>query len=143
MITCEMCGEEIEQLLCPFCGTENVQESKRKSKRKSATVNIKEDLPTVEVALNRVKAAIAQYNSCRYLKVIHGYGSSGKGGVIKSELHRMLAGNLARQEIQAWIPGEEFSADYEDTRYVLDKYPSLENDEDYRNRNRGITIIVF
>jgi len=33
MITCEMCGEEIEQLLCPFCGTENVQESKRKSKR--------------------------------------------------------------------------------------------------------------
>lgn len=143
MIICEMCGEEIEQLLCSFCGTENVENIKASKKQKSAAINIKDDMPTVEVALSRVAKALLDYRNCRYIKIIHGYGSSGKGGQIKVDLQRMLAGCLAREEIQAWIPGEEFSADFSDTRYVLDRYPVLERDDDYRKNNKGVTLIVF
>ncbi len=142
MIICEMCGEEIEEPLCPFCGTVNVVDIKPSKKSKSFTINIKSDLPTVELALSRVKKAMNDYKYCRYIKIIHGYGSSGKGGAIKSELHRMLAGCLAREEINGWIPGEEFSGDYIDTRVMLERYPSLENDEDFRKRNKGVTLIV-
>jgi len=143
MIICEMCGEDIEEPQCPFCGTENIEIPLKKGKAKSAVINIKSDLPTVDVAIKRVRQAMKDYSSCRYLKIIHGYGSSGKGGIIKSELHGVLSGCLAREEIQAWIPGEEFSGEYSDTRYVLDRHPLLEADEDFRKRNKGITLIVF
>ena len=143
MIVCEMCGEDIEESICPFCGTENSEGAEFSGKSKSATVNIKDDLPTVDVALSRVKKAMLDFDHCKYLKIIHGYGSSGKGGVIKRELHNMLSGMLAREEISAWIPGEEFSGEYEDTRYVLKRLSVLERDKDFRKRNKGITLIVL
>ena len=115
MNICEMCGEDIDSSICPFCGTENTfSHSGKKKKNKISSVNIKEDLPTVEVALSRVRENISKC-STKALKIIHGYGSSGRGGVIKEELHYLLSKMAARSEISGWIPGEEFSGDYPET----------------------------
>ncbi|MCM8528739.1 MAG: Smr/MutS family protein [Lentisphaeraceae bacterium] len=143
MIICEMCGEDIDTELCPFCGTENSLPIKSSKKPRMASINIKEDLPTVDVALNRVKSVLSQKSQYRAVKIIHGYGSSGKGGVIKDELHHLLFKMLARREISGWIPGEEFSGDFADTLELLKKHPFLEGDSDHRRRNKGVTIVVF
>ncbi|MCM8541305.1 MAG: Smr/MutS family protein [Lentisphaeraceae bacterium] len=143
MITCEMCGEDIESTKCPFCGTENVSIPVKVKKNQICSVNIKEDLPTVDVALERVKSVLAQSAGYKAVKIIHGYGSTGKGGVIKDELHLLLSKMLMRHEISGWIPGEEFSGDFSDTLILLKKHSFLERDPDHRRRNRGITIVVL
>lgn len=143
MITCEMCGEDIDSTMCPFCGTQNTPEPSRKKKNLIYSVNIKEDLPTVEVALERVKSSLVQGSSFKAVKIVHGYGSSGRGGVIKDELHLLLSRMLMRSEITGWIPGEEFSGDFSDTLYLLKNFPFLEKDSDHRKRNKGITVIVL
>jgi len=145
MIICEMCGEEIESSVCPFCATENLMVHKTVKPGKLIKINVKEDLPTVEVAMKRVKDALysAAEKGARAVKVIHGYGSTGKGGLIKQELIYFLNGMRSRGEIEDWIAGEEFSGDYKETVDILKSYPFLENEEDFRKGNRGITIIIL
>ena len=144
---CEMCGEPISGSTCPFCGTvQSAIELSAPAKSKAIlSFNIKEDLPTSETAIKRVEDKIseARHKQAKALKIIHGYGSSGKGGVIKQDLHRFLHTLYNREKIQSWIPGEEFSADYSDTLEVLKYFPFLENDKDFRQCNKGITVIVL
>ena len=141
---CEMCGEEIEEKVCPFCLTEQSFAEAVHSKKSPAMkkVNIKDDMPTSETALSRLQKEIscAKNSGCKAIKVVHGYGSSGRGGVIKNEVHRFLDGC---DSISDWIPGEEFSADFSETLSLLKKFPFLENDKDFRRCNRGISIIIF
>ncbi len=141
---CEMCGEEIDELNCPFCKT--VQSSMgqlvSRKQRKIRSVNIKDDMPVAETALSRLKGEIhkAKQQGLKALKVIHGYGSSGRGGVIKQEVHRFI---MSCETVANWIPGEEFSAEYQETLQILRHHSYLENDKDFRKRNRGITILIF
>jgi len=57
-----------------------------------------------------MRAFIAFYNGClrkgyrESIEVIHGYGSSGTGGVILQELRRYLAANAGR--LESFVPGE-------------------------------------
>ena len=141
---CEMCGEEIDELICPFCKTVQFSVEQRASKKKNkiTSVNIKDDMPLAETALSRLKTEMhkARYEGLKALKVIHGYGSSGRGGVIKQEVHRFM---MSCESVANWIPGEEFSAEYQETLQILRHHPYLEKDKDFRKRNRGITIIIF
>ena len=43
------------------------------------------------------------------VKLIHGYGSSGKGGKIRLEVRAYLERQKARGKIRDYIPGERFS----------------------------------
>ena len=141
---CEMCGEEIDELVCPFCLTEQTFVETRSSKKKSSMVkvNIKDDMPLAETAIERLQSEItkATKNGTRALKIVHGYGSSGRGGIIKQEVHRYLMGCA---DIVGWIPGEEFSAEFSETLDLLKSRPYLESDSDFRRRNKGVTIIVL
>ena len=141
---CEMCGEEIDEQICPFCKTEQSFSGTTFSSKTLAMkkVNIKDDMPTSETALNRLQKEISSARNSGYkaIKVVHGYGSSGRGGVIKNEVHRFLD---RCDSVSDWIPGEEFSADFSETLYLLKKFPFLENDKDFRRCNRGISIVIF
>ena len=147
MTICEMCGEEIDSMLCPFCKTVqgDLPPTSRGRKKSIKIVNIKDDLPLVETALKRLDQEIATAQSGGYkaLKIIHGYGSSGKGGVIKDEIHRVLRRLYLNDDIKEWVAGEEFSAEYSETLEILKKHSFLESDEDFRQGNRGISIILF
>lgn len=144
---CETCGEEIDTYLCPFCGTvqDELDIPVRGKKKSLRSINIKEDLPTVEVALQRVESELSQVRKSGYagMKLIHGYGSQGSGGEIKKAVHQLLHRLYLNEEIQTWVPGEEFSGAYTDTLPVIKAFPFLQKDKDYRNNNRGISILIF
>ncbi|MCM8530618.1 MAG: Smr/MutS family protein [Lentisphaeraceae bacterium] len=144
---CQMCGEEIDSIVCPFCETVQEVKSRRPSRKQKSlkSVNIKDDLPLVDEALSRLEREIdsARRSGYKALKVIHGYGSSGRGGVIKEEVHRVIRRMYINDDIHDWIPGEDFSAEYSETLETLKNNRYLESDEDFRNNNRGISIIIF
>lgn len=83
---------------------------------------------------------VARRTGVKVIKVIHGYGSSGTGGVLRTELRRMLSGMKNRVSV---ICGENFSIFNESTRQALTKYPELRRDRDLENANNGITLIFI
>ena len=108
-------------------------------------VNIKSDLPTVDTAIRRVTF---QLNNCRTLgagavKLIHGYGSTGRGGRIRTEVRRYLAGQKQRGVIRDVIFGEQFSIFDEATRRAFTRCDTLRRDSDLERSNNGVTIVIF
>ena len=92
---CDVCGniKDASRLLCPFCGSRvDVTEPVKKTGFVHKTVNLEAGRPVLEVALHRMQEIIddAIRNEVKVLTLIHGYGSSGKGGVIRSECRKML-----------------------------------------------------
>ncbi|HHE37045.1 MAG TPA: hypothetical protein ENL20_00520 [Candidatus Cloacimonetes bacterium] len=148
MKTCEQCGNEFEQSekICPFCGAFSkpiVNISDRSVKLK--TFNLKLDMPTVEQAITSLKSEIwkAKREKVKLLKIIHGYGSSGTGGEIRQAIHKLLPNLVWYKQIAFFIPGEEFSREFENGKKLLDRFPKMKKDSDYNRKNKGITIIVL
>ena len=107
-------------------------------------VNLEAGMPTVMTAKSLLSQALrtAHANRTHLLKLIHGYGSSGKGGAIRSAVRRELVERKRAGQIVAFIPGEDFSPFNEDARMALSRYPELSKDRDYSRQNHGITIVV-
>ena len=108
-------------------------------------VNIKEDMPLVEEARRRLLDAIksAKARNVPVLKVIHGYGSSGVGGHLRSALRKSLARRRKEGVIKEIIFGEAWSAFDERTRDCLEQHPSLRTDPDLDRSNEGMTIVLI
>lgn len=108
-------------------------------------LNIKSDLPAAGEALRRVARIIQNGNAGNRgaVKIIHGYGSTGKGGKIRAEVRRYLAGQKLKGLIKDFIPGEEFSIFGKATRDAFELCGELRGDRDLERCNNGITIIVF
>lgn len=107
-------------------------------------VNIEQGMPTVETARQRLEQAIrtARARRAPVLKIVHGYGSSGKGGAIKRDVAQVLSRKLRAGEIRGFVAGESFSPFDPAARKIIDQCPSLRNDSDYARGNDGITIIL-
>jgi len=107
-------------------------------------INLKSGMPTVDDAIKKttynVKNAAALGISA--IKLIHGYGSSGKGGAIRTESRKYLDRLQARKEIRYYIKGEDFSIFDESTRNAFALCAELRNDCDLERHNNGITIII-
>lgn len=108
-------------------------------------VNIKEDMPTASDAIKRVTFNVQRSKALGYtaLKIIHGYGSTGKGGKIRTETRRYLADLKAKRVIKDFIPGEDFSIFNEATRNAFTACGELRRDSDLERSNNGVTIIVL
>ena len=108
-------------------------------------VNIKEDLPTVQEALSRMNMTIrnGKQLGCGAIKIIHGYGSTGRGGKIRIAVRQRLAEMKQARQIWDYIPGEFFSIFEESTRNAFLRCENLRKDHDLDRHNNGITIIVF
>jgi len=108
-------------------------------------INIKEDMPTADIALRRVNMALtlAKSQGDRALKIIHGYGSGGKGGVIRTQTRAYLAEQKARGRIRAFIPGEEFSIFNEAVLKAFAICPALRQDSDLGRSNDGMTVVLL
>ena len=77
------------------------------------------------------------------LIVIHGYGSTGKGGSIGAECRKVLAYLKGNGEISTYIPGEEFRSKSGPTRDLLRRFPQLATNVNLNKGNRGITLVVL
>lgn len=107
-------------------------------------INLEAGMPTVETARQKLEQAIrtARARRTAALKIIHGYGSSGKGGAIKRDVQQVLARKQRAGEIRGYVAGENFSPFDASARMIIDKCPELRRDNDYSNGNDGITIVL-
>ena len=109
------------------------------------TADIKSDRPTADQAPRRVDMALtmARMSGAVAIKLIHGYGSTGQGGAIRTVARRYLGGLKSKGKIKAFLPGEDFSIFNADTRAALQACPALRQDKDLDRQNNGITIIML
>ncbi|MBQ6934038.1 MAG: hypothetical protein IJN37_06590 [Clostridia bacterium] len=109
------------------------------------TVNFELGMPAVSEIPKRLENEINLSKSygVKVLKIIHGYGSSGKGGKIRTCLRRELDERLKKGSLKAVIHGEKFSIFDESTRGILYLDKAIRRDPDLDRANNGITLIVF
>jgi len=108
-------------------------------------VNIKSGMPVVNDAIKRVTYNIKNAGpmGVSAIKLIHGYGSTGKGGGIRTETRKYLERLKARKEIKDFIIGEKFSIFDENTRKAFLVCDDLRKDSDLERHNNGITIVIL
>ena len=108
-------------------------------------INLEAGMPTVELARSRLNQGLqsARMRGEKAVKIIHGYGSTGRGGKIKADTLAVLAQKQKAGLSRDFVCGEEFSPFYENSRRITAYLPSLTRDSDYSRGNDGITIVVF
>ena len=91
-------------------------------------------------ALRRLAAEVeaARHLGTPAMKLIHGYGSSGRGGRLRTACRTWL-----RQQELCFLPGEEFTIFNEEARRWLDVCPRLRQDRDLDAENRGVTFVLL
>lgn len=148
MSLCLVCGNEIgaDQVTCPFCGA--AQQYTTGSPETSLThriVNIERGRPVVETALKKMENELARARTdrVRVVTLIHGYGSSGKGGRIRTECRKLLDHMSSEKKINQLIVGEEFRKRTGPGKALLQRFPELERDCSSDFSNPGVTIVVL
>ena len=108
-------------------------------------INLEGGLPTVSVARSRLVNGLQTARMCgsKTVKIVHGYGSSGKGGAIKRDTHIFLAEKMLSGAIKGYVKGEDFSPFCEASRKITALAPELKRDHDYDRGNDGITIVLL
>jgi hypothetical protein len=107
------------------------------------TFNVEAGLPTLDEARRRVAEEIrrARREGVRVLKVIHGYGSSGKGGRLCVGLRKSFSMRKREGVIKDFIAGEDMSIFEEATLQLLEAVPELRRDPDVNAVNEGVTFL--
>jgi hypothetical protein len=102
-------------------------------------------MPASDVAIKRVTYNIrnAKQLGAAAVKLIHGYGSTGRGGKIRTEVRRYLAAQKSRGQIRDYITGEDFSIFDEATRAAFALCDELRRDRDLERHNNGVTIVLL
>ena len=108
-------------------------------------INLEEGRPTVERARLRLEHELAQARRSGYVavKLIHGYGSSGAGGALRTEFQKDLRQAADQGRVRAFIAGEDWRVSNEATWALLQRYPEWKKDSDLGRGNRGISIVVL
>ena len=108
-------------------------------------VDIKSGLPSTDDAIRKITYNIknAAPFGVTAIKFIHGYGSTGKGGSIRTESRKYLDRQKARGQIKDYITGEVFSIFDEATRKAFLICDELRRDSDLERHNNGITIVIL
>jgi hypothetical protein len=107
------------------------------------TFNVEANLPTVEEARRLVAEEIrrAKREGVRVLKVIHGYGSSGKGGALCVGLRKSFRLRKKEGVIRDFVAGEDFSIFNATVLAMLEAAPELRGDPDLNATNEGVTVV--
>ena len=102
-------------------------------------------MPAVDTAMKYVEQALSRAKAYGYpaVKLIHGYGSSGSGGKIKTAVQRELAKYKSAGKIREFVAGENFTPFDSTTQRIIAAYPDITRDSDYLKTNQGITIILI
>jgi len=79
----------------------------------------------------------------RILTLIHGYGSSGKGGAIRKAVRRQLRFYQDLGRVNSVLAGEEFSSRTGPGRQLLRRFPVLDRHVDLNRANPGVTLVVL
>jgi hypothetical protein len=107
------------------------------------TFNVEAGLPTLDEARRLVIEEIkrAKREGVKVLKVIHGYGSSGKGGALCIGLRKSFALRKKEGVIKDFMAGEDFSIFNDTVLALLEAVPELRGDLDLNASNEGVSVL--
>ena len=108
-------------------------------------INLEEGMPVVSDALDRMHMGLQEmrFSRLKAVKLIHGYGSTGRGGKICIGVRDELAKMKQQRQIKDFIPGEEFGPADPASRALADRDRKTTRDPDYGRMNHGITIVIL
>ena len=106
-------------------------------------INLKDDVYNVDFAIKTVELAIenAKREGLCAIKVLHGYGSHGRGGAIMLELRWILPLWKRQGFIADFFGGDKWSLFDKKSQEILNADKSIFGDCDLDKNNPGITII--
>ena len=148
MSPCPVCGNDIilTDGACKFCGAPlETAAAVPAPGIAHRIVNIERGRPLVETALKNMENELvrARTDGVQVVTLIHGYGSSGKGGRIRTECRKILDQLSRQKKINFTIAGEEFRKRTGPGKALLHRFPSLERDCASDFSNPGVTIVVI
>ena len=108
-------------------------------------VNLEDGMPTVEEARLRMQRErqIARQQGYAAVKLIHGYGSSGVGGALRTELQKELHRMAGTGTVRSFIAGEQWRVSDEKTWEILKRFPEWKHDSDLGKNNKGISLVLL
>jgi len=144
---CADCGNprNLMALDCPFCGSsESFMDIH--SKWQCHVMNLESNMPLVEEAFERIHHHLEKLRGrgLRAIKVIHGHGSSGRGGKIRREFRQAMEYGLWGEAIIEVYFGEMLLPHLPQYQDLLKTYPALKNSitKDMQG-NPGITLLIL
>ncbi len=109
-------------------------------------LNLEQGLPSADAAETRLRLEIAtlrRSGGVRFVRVIHGYGSTGTGGAIRARVRSWLAAQVREKRLQGAVPGESFGPADPASLALAAKYPAVRELPDWNARNPGTTIVAI
>ncbi len=144
---CADCGNprNLMALDCPFCGSSESFMDVH-SKWQCHVMNLESNMPLVEEAFERIHHHLEKLRGkgLRAIKVIHGHGSSGRGGKIRREFRQAMEYGLWGEAIIEVYFGEMLLPHLPQYQDLLKTYPALKNSitKDMQG-NPGITLLIL
>ncbi len=107
--------------------------------------NLETGMPTATEALLRLEFELrrARSHHAVALKVIHGYGSHGVGGVLREVIQDELRRCVRNGSIRAFVPGEDWRISNEVAWEIQKQAPELKRDRDLGRGNKGISVVLL
>jgi hypothetical protein len=108
-------------------------------------LNLKAGMPTVEQAKRRLLESLYAPRGATgpVVKIIHGYGSSGKGGAIRAAIREQMAAWLREGKVLKVVAGENWSIFDAGSQDLRQRYAFLSKDDDLDRGNAGMTLVEF
>lgn len=108
---------------------------------KYTEINIKQDMPLVADAMRYLQDSIVKpkRDKCQCVLIIHGYGSTGKGGAICEKARQWLKAQERNGKVKTVIFGEDFTLFNFKALELKNKYQELE--QLMRVCNNGVTVV--
>ncbi len=105
-------------------------------------INLERGNPTVDVALRNLVNELSTAKMAGYKAaiLIHGYGSTGSGGAIRSAVKIKLKEPMFAGMIRNCIGGENWA---EKKKEFIEGCSQLRDFNNYIEGNRGITVVLF
>jgi hypothetical protein len=144
---CSVCGNDIPERVrtCPFCERAQVPAPVRSSRSRSGvlTVSVKDGMPTAAAAVVHLDLRLqtVRAGGGGLVRVIHGWGSTGQGGTIRTAVRNHLRELQRRGQVRAYVPGEDYSETEGAGRRLRERYPSLRTSTATDSLNPGITFV--
>ena len=104
-------------------------------------INIKEDMPIVADAMRYLQDSVTRLkrDKCDVVLIVHGYGSTGKGGAICQKARQWLKAQERNGKVKLVIFGEDFTLFNFAALALKNKCRELE--PLLRVSNHGVTVV--
>lgn len=106
-------------------------------------MSVKDGMPTAATAVRHLDLRLqtVRAGGGGLVRVIHGWGSTGQGGAIRTAVRAHLRALQSRGLIRGYVPGEDYSEVSDVGRRLRDRYSSLRPSTATDGLNPGITFV--